>query len=99
MDVARPKLYIASFEDRSGQAIDPAYMTSETEARFRLGGVFDIVGETGGPHFIGKGKILRLAETGKGGARVSVYTLTLDMVDPASQRTVQSCEATVEGEL
>ncbi len=99
MQVARPKLWVSGFEDRTGQNIDPTYMTSETESRLRLTGVFELVGESGAPDFVASGKLLRLAEMGKNGARVSVYTAVLDMADPASKRTVQSCEATVEGEL
>jgi hypothetical protein len=99
MQSARPKIWLAGFEDRTGQSIDPTYMTSETEGRMRLSGVFEMVNEGGAPDFIAQGKLLRLAEIGKGGARVSVYTAVLELQDPQSKRTVQSCEANVEGEL
>jgi hypothetical protein len=95
LDVARPKLFIKSFEDRTGQNIDPMYLTNQTEAALRLGGVFELVAESGTPHFEGKGTLLRLNE---GGGRTS-YTATLDMIDAASQKNVQTCEATVEGEM
>lgn len=97
MQSARPKIWLKGFEDRTGQNIDNTYMTTETEARMRLSGVFDMVGESGAPDFVANGKLLRLAEIGKNGARISVYTATLEMVGEG--KTVASCEATVEGEL
>lgn len=99
MQTARPKLWLSGFEDRTGQNVDPTYMTTETEARLRLGGVFEMVNEQGGPDFIASGKLLRLAEIGKNGARVSVYTAILELQDPATKKTVQTCEANVEGEI
>lgn len=99
MDVVRPKIFVSGFEDRTGLSIDTTYMASELESRMRLSGVYEMVSDQAGAHFLGNGKLLRLAELGKNGARVSVYTAVLDLVDPESKKTVQSCEATVEGEL
>ncbi|MCC6807043.1 MAG: hypothetical protein IT381_06445 [Deltaproteobacteria bacterium] len=99
MQQARPKIWLQGFEDRTGQNVDPTFMTSETEGRMRLSGVFDMVSEGGAPDFIATGKLLRLAEIGKNGARVSVYTATLDLLDAATKKPVASCSADVEGEL
>lgn len=99
MNSARPKIWLSGFEDRTGQNVDPTYLASETESRMRLANVFDMVAEAGAPDFIAVGKLLRLAEIGKNGARISVYTAILELQDPVSKKTVQSCEANVEGEL
>lgn len=97
VDVARPKIQLDGFEDKTGQSIDTTYMTSELERRMSTSGVFEMVTE--GPDFVAHGRLLRLAERGKGGARISVYTAVLDLHDPATNKRAYGCEATVEGEL
>lgn len=96
-EAARPKIKLEDFEDKTGQSIDTTYMTSELERRMSTSGVFDMVTEA--PDFVAHGKLLRLAERGKGGARISVYTAVLDLHDPATGKRAYGCEATVEGEL
>lgn len=99
MDVAKPKIHLADFEDRTGQDLDPTYLQSVLEKRMRISGVFDMVPSSEGSDFIGRGRLLRLAERGKGGKRFSVYTVTLDLVSPTDDQVAYSCEATVQGEL
>lgn len=97
VEVARPKIKLEDFEDKTGQNIDTTYMTSELERRMSTSGVFEMVTEA--PHFVAHGRLLRLAERGKGGARISVYTAVLDLHDPATNKRAYGCEATVQGEL
>lgn len=97
VEVARPKIELVGFEDKTGQSIDTTYMTSELERRMSTSGVFEMVTEA--PDFTAHGKLLRLAERGKGGARISVYTAVLDLHDPNTNKRAYGCEATVEGEL
>jgi len=94
---ARPKIELQDFEDKTGQNIDTTYMNSELERRMARSNVFEIVKE--GADFVAHGKLLRLAERGKGGARISVYTAVLDLYDPETNKRAYGCEATVEGEL
>ena len=99
IDAARPKIFLAEFEDKTGQGLDSTYLHRTLEQKMRLSGVYEMVPEADGAHFIGKGKLLRMAERGKGGARISVYTAVLDLVDPATSKVAYTCEATVEGEM
>ncbi|MCB9649554.1 MAG: hypothetical protein H6730_23575 [Deltaproteobacteria bacterium] len=99
IDAARPKIHLAEFEDKTGQDLDSTYLHRTLEQKMRLSGVYDMQPEAEGADFIGKGKLLRMAERGKGGARFSVYTAVLDLVDPASGKVAYTCEATVEGEM
>jgi hypothetical protein len=96
---AKPKIYLRDFDDQTKQDLDPQYLTSELERKMRQSGVFEMVSEDGGYDFIGRGKLLRLAErTGKGD-RVSVYTAVLELIDPSSSKVAYSCEATVKGDM
>ena len=98
VDVAKPRIYLRDFEDRTGQGLDPTYLTSELARRMRVSGVYDMVGEGAALDFVGRGKLMKMAER-VSGRRVSVYTATLDMLDPKSDRVAYSCEATVRGEM
>ena len=49
--------------------------------------------------FDGRGRLLRLAERDARGDRYSVYTVTLDLIEPGGDRVAYSCEATVKGEM
>lgn len=97
-EVARPKIFLRDFEDQTKQDLDPTFLSKELERRMRLSRVFEMVSEEGDYDFIGRGKLLRLAERTRQG-RVSVYTAVLELLDPDSQKVVYSCEATVEGDL
>ncbi len=98
VDVARPKVYLDEFDDRTGQDLDPSYLNTVLAQRMRISGVFDIVDTVDQSDFIGRGQLLRLAERDRKG-RYSVYTAILKLADPASRRTVHSCEASVQGEM
>jgi hypothetical protein len=98
IDVARPRIFLRGFEDKTDQNLDPSYLATELERRMRMSGAFDMVPEGQETDFIAQGKILRLAErAGKG--RISVYTATLDLIDPSTNKKAYDCEATVQGEL
>ncbi len=99
VDVAKPKIHLAEFEDKTGQDLDSTYLQSVLEKRMRMSGVFDMVPDDQGSDFIGRGRLLRLAERSPRGKRFSVYTVTLELIDPGSDRIAYSCEATVQGEL
>lgn len=98
VNVARPKVVLEPFEDRTEQDLDPVYLNSILAQRMRISGVFDVVDEPDGADFIARGQLLRLAER-KAGRRVSVYTALLNFYHPKDRRTVHTCQATVEGEL
>jgi hypothetical protein len=98
VDVAKPKIYLADFEDKTGQGLDPTYLHSVLEKKMRTSGVFDMVTAAEGSDFVGRGRLLRLAERASG-KRFSVYTVTLDLLRPDSSEVAYSCEATVQGEL
>lgn len=98
VDVAKPRIFVAEFEDKTDQDLDPSYLRTVLEKRMRLSGVYELVTESAERDFTGRGRLLRLAER-VGGKRVSVYTATLDMLDPNSGAVAYSCEATVRGEL
>jgi hypothetical protein len=98
VDVARPRIYLRDFEDKTEQNLDPSYLHDELEKDMRTSGVFDMAAESGPFDFIGRGRLLRLAER-SGSGRVSVYTAVLEMLDPTSQKVAYSCEATVKGEM
>lgn len=96
--VAKPKIYLSDFEDQTKQDLDPQYLTAELERKMRTSGVFEMVSEDAEYDFIGKGKLLRMAER-QGGQRVSVYTAVLELISPATNKVAYSCEATVKGEM
>jgi len=98
VDVAKPRIHLREFEDKTGQSLDPTYLMSVLERKMRMSGVYEMVTEGDAHDFIGRGRLLRLAERA-GGDRVSVYTVTLEMVDPKSSRIAYSCEASVKGEM
>ena len=99
VDVAKPKIHLVEFEDKTGQDLDPSYLVSVLEKRMRMSGVFDMVPSSDASDFVGRGKLLRLAERTPKGKRFSVYTVTLELLEPQSDRIAYSCEATVQGEL
>jgi hypothetical protein len=99
VDQAKPRIHLRGFEDKTGQGLDPDYLNGELEKRMRTSGVFDMVADGAELDFFGQGKLLRMAERTKGGERISVYTATLEMVDPGTNKTAYSCEATVKGEM
>ena len=95
---AKPKIYLEAFEDRTDKGLDPSYLHSQLESRMRKSGVYEMVSADGAHDFVGRGRLLRLAERSAGG-RVSVYTAVLDLVNPETGKVAYNCEATVEGEL
>lgn len=99
VDQAKPRVRLRGFEDKTGQNLDPEYLNQELERKMRTSGVFEIVSESEPLDFHGQGKLLRLAEKNAKGERVSVYTATLEMIDPATNKVAYSCEATVKGEM
>jgi hypothetical protein len=99
IDVAKPKIHLSEFEDKTGQDLDPTYLMSVLEKRMRMSGVFEMMSGPDGSDFIGRGRLLRLSERTPKGKRFSVYTVTLELLEPASDRVAYSCEATVQGEL
>jgi|GEM_PF-2299325 len=99
VDVARPKVKLTQFEDRTEQDLDSTYLHRTLEQRMRLSGVYDIVADEADADFLAKGKLLRLAERTRSGDRISVYTAILDLTDPKSGKVVYTCETTVRGEM
>ena len=98
LDMRKPKIHLGDFEDKTGQNLDPTYLNTTLEQKMRLSGVYEMTSEDAGSDFIGKGVLLRMAERTSGG-RISVYTVTLNLMEPASGKVVYSCEATVQGPL
>jgi hypothetical protein len=96
--VARPRVYLRDFEDKTEQNLDPSYLNQELGQQMRLSGVFEMATESGPFDFIGRGRLMRLAERA-GSGRISVYTATLEMLDPKTEKVAYSCEATVRGEM
>lgn len=99
VDVARPKVQLTDFEDRTEQDLDSTYLHRTLEQRMRLSGVYDIVADPAQADFLAKGKLLRMAERTSSGDRISVYTAILDLMDPKSGKVVYTCETTVRGEM
>jgi hypothetical protein len=99
VDQAKPRIHLRGFEDKTGQNLDPDYLNNELEKRMRTSGVFDMVAAEGQLDFFGEGKLLRMAERTSRGDRISVYTATLDLIDPTTNQKAYSCEATVKGEM
>lgn len=99
VDAAKPRVHLRGFEDKTDQGLDPDYLNNELERRMRISGVFEMVTKDAEKDFIGQGKLLRLAERTPRGERISVYTATLDLIDPTSQNKAYGCEATVQGEM
>lgn len=98
VDVARPKIHLETFEDKTDQDLDQTYLHRTLEQRMRLSGVYDMVSSASDADFVGRGKLLRMAER-SGGERISVYTAVLDLVNPKTNETAYTCEATVRGEM
>ena len=98
VNVAKPRIFLAEFEDKTGQKLDPTYLGAVLAQRMRISGVFETVDTRDQADFIARGQLLRLAE-GTGRTRYSVYTAILKMQNPSDQRTVHTCEATVKGEM
>lgn len=99
VDQAKPRVRLRGFEDKTGQNLDPEYLNQELEKKMRTSGVFEVVSESEPLDFHGQGKLLRLAEKNSRGERISVYTATLEMIDPTTNKVAYSCEATVKGEM
>ncbi len=98
-EIAKPRIYLSDFSDQTKQDLDPSYLNSVLEKRMRMSGVYEMVSDEDAAHFLGKGKLLRMAERTRSGSRISVYTAVLDLVDPKSGKIAYSCEATVRGEM
>ncbi len=96
--VAKPRVFLAEFEDRTEQGLDQTYLRTTLHKRMKLSGVYEMVAEGEAVDFLAKGKLLKMAEK-VGGERISVYTATLSLVDPKTNREAYSCEATVKGEM
>ncbi|MBK8011156.1 MAG: hypothetical protein IPK13_07375 [Deltaproteobacteria bacterium] len=99
VNAAKPKIFLSPFEDATGLDLDPEYLRSTLEQRMRRTQAFEMVSERSGCDFIGRGKLHRLAERGPKGERFSVYTATLALLDPNTEKVAYSCEATVRGEM
>lgn len=97
-DVAKPRIHLRDFEDKTGQELDATYLNSVLERRMQLSGVYEMVAADASPDFVARGKLLRMAES-KGKRRVTVYTALLEIVSTDGRKTAYSCEATVEGEM
>jgi PBP1b-binding outer membrane lipoprotein LpoB len=98
IDQAKPRIYLRPFEDKTNQNLDPLYLNQTLEKRMRTSGVFDMVAEGAETDFYGRGILHLLAER-TGGERISVYTATLELIDPKTEKIAYSCEATVKGEM
>lgn len=98
IDQAKPRIMLRAFEDRTGQGLDPLYLNQTLEKKMRTSGVFDLVAEGAETDFYGRGILHLLAER-SGGERISVYTATLELIDPLTEKIAYSCEATVKGEM
>jgi hypothetical protein len=98
IDAAKPKVHLRDFEDQTGQGLDPTYLNTTLEQKMRISGVYEMTADDEGSDFIGKGTLLRMAERA-GGDRISVYTATLKLIEPSTNKVVYSCEATVQGEM
>ena len=99
IDVAKPKIHLRDFEDRTGQGLDPTYLETVLAQRMRTSGVFEMVSDDSASDFIGRGSLMRLAERDGRGRRTSVYTATLQLIDPSTSNVAYGCEASVAGEL
>lgn len=99
VDIARPALFLATFEDRTGQDLDQTYLHRTLEQRMRLSGVYDIAADADSADFIASGKLLKLAERTSSSRRISVYTAILDLKNRKTGKIAYTCEATVRGEL
>jgi PBP1b-binding outer membrane lipoprotein LpoB len=98
VDVAKPRIQLLGFEDKTGQDLDPTYLMSVLERRMRMSGVYDLVTEGGKKDFDARGRLLRMSERTKTG-KTSVYTAILEIIAPADGKVAYSCEATVRGEI
>ncbi|MCB9654009.1 MAG: hypothetical protein H6729_07780 [Deltaproteobacteria bacterium] len=99
VNAAKPKIFLAPFDDATGLNLDPEYLRTTLERRMRRTQAFEMVADRSGCDFIGQGKLHRLAERGPKGERFSVYTATLALLDPTTEKVAYSCEATVRGEM
>ena len=98
MDVAKPKIHVRDFEDKTGQDLDPSYLNSVLEQKMRLSGVYEMVTSDEEADFVGRGVLMRMAER-PGSERISFYTAMLNLVDPNTKKVAYTCEATVRGEM
>ena len=98
VDVAKPRLHLLGFEDKTGQNLDQTYLMSVLERRMRMSGVYDLVSADAGKDFDVRGRLLRMSERTKTG-KTSVYTAILEVIAPKDAKIVYSCEATVRGEM
>jgi len=98
VDVAKPRIQLVGFEDKTGQDLDPTYLLSVLERRMRMSGVYEMVAAGGERDFDAKGRLLRMSERTRTG-KVSVYTASLDIISPKDGKIAYSCEASVKGEM
>ncbi len=98
VNVAKPRVRLTDFEDRTGQDLDGDYLRSVLEQRMRLSGVYEVVQDEDRADFVAKGSIRRMAERVRG-ERVSVYTAILEFDAVATGRRYHQCESTVRGEM
>ncbi|MEE2904515.1 MAG: hypothetical protein VYC39_19450 [Myxococcota bacterium] len=98
VDVAKPKIILTGFEDKTGQELDPTYLLSVLERRMRMSGVYEMTPKGGARDFDAQGRLLRMSERIAQG-KVSVYTAILEILDPKSGQIAYSCEASVRGEM
>lgn len=98
VDVAKPRLHLLGFEDKTSQGLDQTYLMSVLERRMRMSGVYDLVTDTAEKDFDARGRLLRMSERTRNG-KVSVYTAILEIISPKDGKIAYSCEATVRGEM
>lgn len=97
-DVAKPRVYLASFADETGQDLDSGYLRTTLEQRMRLSGIYEMVARPDIADFVAQGTLRRLAERTRGD-RISIYTATIELEDAKSRRRAHQCEASVQGEM
>ena len=98
VDVAKPRIVLTGFEDKTGQELDPTYLLSVLERRMRMSGVYEMTQKGGERDFDARGRLLRMSE-GTARGKISVYTAILEILDPKSGQIAYSCEASVRGEM
>jgi len=98
VDVAKPRIHLLGFEDKTGQELDQTYLMSVLERRMRMSGVYDLVTAGTDKDFDARGRLLKMSERTKSG-KVSVYTAILEIISPKDGNITYSCEATVRGEM
>jgi PBP1b-binding outer membrane lipoprotein LpoB len=98
VDVAKPRIRLLGFENKTKQDFDPSYLQSVLARRMRMSGVYEMVAESAERDFDARGRLLRMYER-MGGKKISVYTAILDIISPSDGKIAYSCEASVRGEM